>query len=265
MYYWKVNNTADTRKAIKKLRLSEHCYIKFVHKETQLLFSDSTLQLAKTTFTSENKKQWLDLINLNGTRQVLSTGTEAEIRSRMHNLDSSWVEKKPPDELIEEIVLLLFSRTDKSFAMFLGRDIDLGQTCSPATASLDGVPFACDSWLGKRKYLWRLLKHEPLQLGDVHSRFANLKEWLNDPNARVILSISSGGVKCYGVSPILSLLDQLGVREHFDELWGTSGGAIVAQLYGSGVPPDRIEKLAYHIYQRRYPNVPFFRSKFRLP
>ena len=266
MLYYLVENKKEIRECLRKLRLEKHCYPMqpFQRGEaTQLGLSANTIEVLRLKYR-DNKNFHFELLLSESKEINIPSQTYRSIQGRIHFLEPEWMGKPPGEDVIEEIVLLLLSRADNAHAVFLGRDIELGERTDPANAAIDGLPFACDICSGKRSYMWRLLKHEPLTKGNLNDRFPNLKEWLSDPDARVILSISSGGVRCYGVSPALNLLDKIEVRDCFDEIWGTSGGAIVAQLYGARVPPEKIEEMAFHIYQRRYPNVPFFRSKFRM-
>lgn len=115
---------------------------------------------------------------------------------------------------------------------------------------------------GRRGYHFRALgpNEEPSPMSPGFSRdLAELSAWLDDPGAKVVVSIGGGGYRAFAVTPILKMLDlAAGNRSRIDEVWGCSGGAVAAHVYADGFTPDALDELGYTIYHRRDLCLPDF-------
>ena len=226
-----------------------------------LLISRPTWRLLKESLQNEQEKSRLYFAVR---RKRIRRSALAYLRSLITITDECWAEEIPPEPVVRELILFLKSRPDPPCIKYLAR-----MTSSEGQQQFkqdlgNGIPFVFDLPGGNRNYSWVML---PNHLEAEQLRPENLQhflEWFRDPEARVVLALSSGGVRCQGLAPALELLESLGLRDYIDEVWGTSGGAITGQLYASGVPPQRIERLGYDLFRRRYPQLPFFESSFHL-
>lgn len=79
------------------------------------------------------------------------------------------------------------------------------------------------------------LRTEPVK----PARFTALRRLVEDPAHRFVVSLGGGGMPgIAGNLALVKLLEDLELRPHVEELWGTSAGAIVAGTWGSGTPPE---------------------------
>ena len=112
--------------------------------------------------------------------------------------------------------------------------------------------FALDRAGGQRRYVWQIVPTE-VHAGRpaVHERFRAVRGVCADPDARVVLSLGSGGLKLFAHATALRLFETLGVDEHFSEVWGSSAGAMAGLLYAQGLSPHAIEQMGYDLYTGR--------------
>ncbi|MCP5468260.1 MAG: patatin-like phospholipase family protein [Deltaproteobacteria bacterium] len=111
--------------------------------------------------------------------------------------------------------------------------------------------FYFDQPSGLRSYLWKFPK-KWIKTQNIRTMFPKLTSLIKDPDARVILSLGSGGIRLYAHPTIMKFFDILELRAHIDEIWGCSGGAIAGLPYSMGVAPQLIEEEGYHLYNDRY-------------
>ena len=113
--------------------------------------------------------------------------------------------------------------------------------------------FVLDEADGQRCYVWQVVPGDELSCRpELRERFSALREHLADPERRVVLSLGSGGLKLFSHAVALRLLETIGAAEHVDEVWGSSGGALVALLYCYGLSPHAIEQTGYDVYSGRF-------------
>ncbi len=66
-------------------------------------------------------------------------------------------------------------------------------------------------------------------------RFSTLQRMAGDPRTRFVVSLGGGSVPALcGNAALVGLIEELGLREHVAEVWGTSSGAIVGGAWASG-------------------------------
>jgi hypothetical protein len=112
--------------------------------------------------------------------------------------------------------------------------------------------FALDRAGGQRRYVWQIVPAEVHTARPaVQERFRALRAVCQDPDARVVLSLGSGGLKLFAHATALRLFESLGVAEHFSEVWGSSAGAMAGLLYAQGLSPHAIEQMGYDLYTGR--------------
>lgn len=113
--------------------------------------------------------------------------------------------------------------------------------------------FVLDQRGGRRSYVWEVLPAEASEpSADLEERFRAIRELCLDPETKLVLSLGSGGLKLFAHSTVLRLLEGIGCAEHIEEIWGSSGGAVVAVLYSHGLSPQAIEQTGYDVYSGRY-------------
>jgi predicted acylesterase/phospholipase RssA len=73
------------------------------------------------------------------------------------------------------------------------------------------------------------------------SLYTTLERLVRDEDARVVVSLGGGSVPglCGNVA-LAQVLEDLGLREHVREIWGTSAGAAVGGPWASGTPASTI-------------------------
>lgn len=87
-------------------------------------------------------------------------------------------------------------------------------------------------------------------------RFSSLRRMATDPRRRLVVSMGGGGVPSLsGNAALARLLEELGLREHVAEVWGTSGGAIVAGSWASGTPATRMIEILRELRNRRMVDI----------
>jgi predicted acylesterase/phospholipase RssA len=79
-----------------------------------------------------------------------------------------------------------------------------------------------------------------------------LCDWFRDDDARVVLSLGSGGLRLFSLSPFLQFLEEKKLISHLSEIWGCSGGAIAGYLLAYHVPSSTFQDLGYRIYENAF-------------
>jgi hypothetical protein len=187
----------------------------------------------------------------NAKTETLKPKDLADLRKRLHVPFQSYLQEAPPKKSLDEILLWLWSNPRVSFE-YLGRSLE--KAAENEKLLQESEVFFHDIVGGQRCYYWRKrdinfrLTEEPLDqwLGSV-------KNWFQDPEARVVLAVGGGGLRLFGVPTVLKILDLMGLRSSIHEVWGSSGGSIVGFLYSQGVSPQDVEQMGYDFYNNRYP------------
>lgn len=73
------------------------------------------------------------------------------------------------------------------------------------------------------------------------SLFSTLKRLVADENHRCVISLGGGSLPgMAGNIALLRMLEELGLQDHVDEVWGTSAGACIGGAWASGRTADEI-------------------------
>jgi NTE family protein len=92
------------------------------------------------------------------------------------------------------------------------------------------------------------------------ARFSALRRLASDEKRRFVLSLGGGGVPALcGNAVLVELLDQLDLREHVDEIWGTSAGAIIGGSWATGTKAPRMFEILRGLVGRGVTDVDWFR------
>jgi predicted acylesterase/phospholipase RssA len=149
----------------------------------------------------------------------------------------------PPDDVITEVMAKALAEETKGrlpTPIYLGRtNVQIGDS------------FVLDRPGGRRNYRWRFSLNPP-KTTQLEDKLTSLKKRLRDKRSRVVLSLGGGGLRLFAHASVMKILDLLDARQHIDEIWGCSGGAIAGLVYSMGVAPDLIEKEGYDLYNERY-------------
>jgi len=73
--------------------------------------------------------------------------------------------------------------------------------------------------------------------------FAPLFQSLSLPNTKVVLALGGGGVRMFAHAVVFEFLEKIGVSQYLSEVWGASGGALMAFAYSLGLTPDEMKKI----------------------
>jgi hypothetical protein len=188
--------------------------------------------------------------------EVVAAIEERDIPVRFFPSSEAGVAEAPPEDARHAVLAFLLAegRAQGDVGVrFLGRN-----RAVPA----DG--FVLDRAGGERRYVWQLVSARHVQPApEGSSGYPALRELFHDPDARVVLALGSGGLKLFAHATALGLLEEAGCGERIEEIWGSSGGAIVAVLYSHGLSPQAIEQTGYDLYAGRY-ELPLRPSKLQL-
>ena len=81
--------------------------------------------------------------------------------------------------------------------------------------------------------------------------FSALRRLACDPRRRFVVSLGGGGVPALGGNmALVDLLEDLGLRDHVAEVWGTSAGAIIGGSWASGTEPPRMMEILRSLHGR---------------
>jgi predicted acylesterase/phospholipase RssA len=176
--------------------------------------------------------------------EVIRRIDEAELPVRFSLPHDGAVNDWPPEDARLAVLarLLAEDRANGSVHIrFLGRN----HTVPP-----DG--FVLDRAGGERRYVWQVVPAEVHAARPaLRDRFQRLRAVCADPDARVVLSLGSGGLKLFAHATAIRLFETLGLGDHFAEIWGSSAGAMAGLLYAQGLSPHAIEQLGYDLYTGR--------------
>jgi len=111
--------------------------------------------------------------------------------------------------------------------------------------------FTLDRPGGKRNYQWRIALR-PEKIEDIRNQFPKIAKAIKNKKTKVILSFGSGGIRLFAHPSLMKFIDIMGLRDHIDEIWGSSGGAIAGLPYSLGVDPIVIEQEGYNLFNERY-------------
>ncbi len=177
--------------------------------------------------------------------EVLRSLDEADLPVRFF-LPHDGAVHNPPPEAARLAVLARLLAEERA-----GGDVHIRFLGRNRSVPPDG--FVLDRAGGQRHYVWQVVPAEELEgSADVRERFRELRSLFQRPDTKVVLSLGSGGIKLFAHAPVLRLLERLGCAEHIDEIWGSSGGAVVGLLYSQGLSPHAIEQTGYDLYTGRY-------------
>jgi hypothetical protein len=107
-----------------------------------------------------------------------------------------------------------------------------------------------------RHYWWRIFDEQDIfgEGGKPSSSecFENLCRWFRDDEARVVLSLGSGGLRLFSLIPFLHFLEDHGLVDQLDEIWGCSGGSVASYLLTHYIPTDVFQNIAYRVHEHAY-------------
>ncbi len=212
---------------------------------------------AHTALCLRSKSKNLKLI------EALSHAVESKCSGEeLHLIDSkikigfkASLQDSPNYRTKHEIYLFMKSRPWLSVE-YVGRNVSAVEAIrSPEHPSVPEQTFVLDIAGRDRRYYWKTHSLE-YTLGEptAQLRLPCIKQWFEDPDSRVVLSLGGGGFRMYGIPTLLKIIDQLGARDSIHEVWGCSGGALVGYTYSLGVAPEAIEAGGYDFYLNKYPD-----------
>lgn len=157
-----------------------------------------------------------------------------------------------PAMLVDELILRLHLQPEISVEYQLRGKTSV-ESAEPFRNLHAGEVMALDVAGCSRRYLFRVHRADVRIDGDVHSRYAHLGRWLREDGHRLILSAGGGGFRSAGSIAALKILDLLGLRQHVDEIWGTSAGALLTFPYACGLGTQGVERLIYRYCYTHHP------------
>ncbi|MDB9787194.1 patatin-like phospholipase family protein, partial [Bacteriovoracaceae bacterium] len=114
---------------------------------------------------------------------------------------------------------------------------------------------------GRQLYMFDL-RNPKKEQDDLFQRFHYIKCWFDDPDTKIILSLGGGGCRMFAIPTLLKIIDMLGVRDQIDEIWGSSGGSFIGNLYASGASPQQIELVGRNFHKDQY-DLPSKKTKLK--
>jgi hypothetical protein len=110
-----------------------------------------------------------------------------------------------------------------------------------------------------RRYLFRIVRGEVRpddRLRRLAEQWTWFAQWVNDPQAKIVLSFGGGGFRLFGATTALKVMDRvLEDRSRVGEVWGSSGGALLGYTYAMGFDPETLESLGYDLYHDKVPHL----------
>ncbi len=140
----------------------------------------------------------------------------------------------PPASVLEEIMAYALSRQAKDLPCvpcYLGT---LHRRSDDA--------FVFNGSIAQGAYYWRWQgESEIVSNAPLKGYFPKLVSIVKDPRTRFVVSLGSGGFQMFAHPLGLRLLEELGLKEHVDELWGTSAGALMGMAWSMGATGLQLE------------------------
>jgi len=160
----------------------------------------------------------------------------------------------PTDAVVEEMIAFALSRKAR------------GKTFKPLYCgrTREDIPdsFVLDIPGGIRNYRWKWEERKTTRRAiPFRDRFPKLIKRMTDPATRFVVSLGGGGLLLFAHPSIFKLIEAMGAKDHIEEIWGGSGGAIAGMAYSLGADHQIIEQEGYDIYNRKY-NLEFRPSSF---
>lgn len=196
----------------------------------------------QTYFISERSHRQLAEL-LPDSFKVVRRFKEAELPIKILFPFESILHSMPPEEVQNEILTRAMASEEKGR---IPTPVYLGRTAEALPKS-----FILDRPGGKRHYRWQLTLKPP-RVTQLKHKLKRLIRRIEDPKTRFVVSLGAGGLRLFAHAGVLKILDQLNGRQHIEELWGCSGGAIAGLMYALGVSPEALEKDGYDLYNERY-------------
>ncbi|MEZ4362152.1 MAG: patatin-like phospholipase family protein [Kofleriaceae bacterium] len=156
-----------------------------------------------------------------------------------------------PSDVEDEALLWLMARPDQELE-YMGRGRFIGK--------MPGESIYLDRPGGRRSYAFRVAKR-----GAVHERGRKLDEdfraraaWMNDPEARLVVSIGGGGYRLFAAVAAVKAIEQMlgGDRQKIAEVWGSSGGALLGYALSRGHALSAIDRLGFGLYSGERKDLP---------
>ncbi|MDC0254877.1 patatin-like phospholipase family protein [Bacteriovoracales bacterium] len=177
--------------------------------------------------------------------------TQELLKKRIFYSLESYLHDPIPQNVLCELFLYLMNNSEVHIE-YVGRNQDK-KYFSTDIKKVEGHHFLFDILQGKRNYLWKIhLSEKNFKKIKLKESFPSLKEWFKDKDSKVILSLGAGGLRAHAIPTIFKILDFLEIRDHIDEIWGCSGGALIGGYYAYGIPPLLIESIGYDFYNERH-------------
>lgn len=236
MQYYAIGKSPEVVQAINSSDYHAYFYIG----PQQIIFSQHTYDyIFQHSIKKERKLQQVLM------QAYLKIATREELQGsdgRIVYPMASYLQDPPPANVLEELTLLTFAQSQFSFEY-------VGRGKKHEVHHSDEEILTIDILGGNRKYQWRTrpANFRSSERSLAHA-FAGLRQWFDDPEARIVLSLGSGGLRVLGSTAALKILDLMRVRNRISEIWGSSSGALIAYLYSVGVSPHWIEKIGYNVY-----------------
>jgi hypothetical protein len=162
-----------------------------------------------------------------------------------------------PEAVLDEVTLWLYARPDAQLE-YMGR----GRFLEGSRLAHEETLLTFDVAGGRRSYVFRVVKapvgeRDERMLG-LDQLFGERAAWLNDPSARVVLSMGGGGYRLFAALTALKVVDHMlgGARGRIQEVWGSSGGALLGYVFATGLPLRVIDQLGFDLYHGRKSDLP---------
>ncbi len=164
---------------------------------------------------------------------------------------SSVVGEPLPPEVADEAVLYLAAHPGRELE-YMGRGRFTGKD--------PGEVLYLDRPEGRRHYAFRLAERGTVRErgAKISADFRQRAAWLDDPEARVVLSIGGGGYRLFAAVAAVKTIEQLvgGDRSKLAEVWGSSGGALLGYTFARGHALGAIDRLGYGLYRGERKDLP---------
>jgi predicted acylesterase/phospholipase RssA len=209
-----------------------------------------------------------------GTRSALDQGGRLRRRPRHEPVeidDEAWraararivygwsaaISDPPPDAVLDEVTLWLYARPEAQIE-YMGR----GRFASGTRVVQEQELIGFDVAGGRRGYMFRVVKARVGESDDrsrqVREDFAKRAAWMNDPDARLVLSMGGGGYRLFAALSALKVIEKMlgGDRAKVDEVWGSSGGALLGYVFANGLDLSVIDRLGFELYHGKSKDLP---------